>query len=417
MSIGHALKSYPLIICMGPGGVGKTSIAASLGLRAASMGRKTLVLTIDPARRLADAMGLRLGTDSIEEVCTQPLQPLGVELKAPLHAAMFDHATSMDSLIRRVAPSEKIADSILNNRVYRAMAGTLAKSHAYLAMERLHEIMATSSYDLIILDTPPAQNALDILDAPNRLASFLEEGVLRWFLPDDVASSGENDSGAHPKQSTGVIASASQKIREKISAVSGAAAKKLLGVVLGQALVGEMVQFFSAFAQLRQGFLDRAVEMGERLVDPSTGYVLVSSTRLSHLHDTCSLLQGIKQRNISPLAVVFNQSYEVLGEDPNEIVLHHDVDEVSSWSERWLHENWPELERVDIPLVQELLLAIMTNWQTTVAANCRSIKNVAAKSEIKGLDCVKVFVPQQGTEICDLVGLYRLSQFLDNQRS
>ena len=176
-SLGPILQEQDLLVAVGPGGVGKTTISAAMGLEAARMGRNTLVLTIDPAKRLAQALGLTGLDDQVQEVATDELRGDGVEVPGKLYAAMLDTGRSFDALMARVAPTAQARERILNNRVYRAMAGTLARSHAYIAMERLYEAMADPRFDLVILDTPPTRNAIEILDAPGVLTAFLEENV------------------------------------------------------------------------------------------------------------------------------------------------------------------------------------------------------------------------------------------------
>src|SRR5690606_23759175 len=227
--IDELLMRQRLLVAVGPGGVGKTTVSAAIALRAAELGRRTLVLTIDPAKRLADALGLTGLDDRIREVPTDELRKSGVAVPGRLFAAMFDNAASMDTLMQRVAPDADTRDKVLRNRVYRAMAGTLARSHAYLAMERLHEVMSSGHYELVILDTPPARNALDILDAPSRLATFLEEGVVKWFVRADKG----------------------RGLRAKLMQSSGAAALKLFEVVVGKDLAHETIGFFEAFAGMR----------------------------------------------------------------------------------------------------------------------------------------------------------------------
>ena len=298
-TLDELLLSRKLLVAVGPGGVGKTTVSAALGLRAAELGRRTLVLTIDPAKRLADALGLTGLDDRIREVPTTSLAAAGVEVKGTLHAAMFDNATSMDSLMARVAPDNATRDKVLRNRVYRAMAGTLARSHAYLAMERLYEVMSSGDYDLVVLDTPPARNALDILDAPSRLASFLEEGVVKWF--------------AGQKQGSGW--------RAKLMQGSGAAATKLFEVVVGKDLADETIAFFDAFYGMREGFHERAEATQKILRAKDTSFVLVSSADATHLADAEALAQGITSRGVPIGLAVFNRSYErLVANDPLSII-------------------------------------------------------------------------------------------------
>lgn len=301
MSLDALIGQRSLLVCVGPGGVGKTTVAAAMGVRAASQGKKTLVLTIDPARRLADALGLSLGEDKIHPVDLSSVQDQFTASGGSLHAAMFDNAQSMDRLMSRVSPSPETANKILRNRVYRAMAGTLARSHAYLAMERLHEVMTQGSYDLVILDTPPARNALDILDAPGRLTAFLEEGVMKWFTRAKAASEAKG-------------------IRGRLLSAGGAAATKLFSMVAGEVLLREVMDFFDGFSAVRSGFFERSKAVAQMLRAPESAFVLVSSSDIAHLDDAKSLVQGAQERGLSFAASVYNRCYHRLGETDEEII-------------------------------------------------------------------------------------------------
>jgi anion-transporting ArsA/GET3 family ATPase len=290
MNIDHLLRQRNLFVCIGPGGVGKTTVAASVAVRAAAMGRRVLVLTIDPARRLADALGLSLGEDAAHRVDLTALVQAGIEVNGTLEAAMFDQAQSMDHLMTRLAPDEATGQRVLRNRVYRAMAGSLARSHAYLAMERLHEAMTSDRYDLIVLDTPPTRSALDILDAPSRLASFLDEGVIRWFL--------------RPK---------SDSWRAKIMAVGEAAATKLLATVAGESFVHEISEFFESFAALREGFHQRAQVVNQIMRAPTSAFALVSSADSTHMADARALAESLNERGLSLATGIYNRAYEPMG--------------------------------------------------------------------------------------------------------
>ncbi len=287
-NLADIVRTQSLIVCVGPGGVGKTTVSAAVGLAGARAGRKTVVLTIDPARRLADALGLPGLDDEIRPVPveTLPARPDG-QATAPLHAAMVDTAASYASLIRRISPDEATHDRILENRVFQAVSRSLARSHAYVAMERLYDAMQNHDYDLVVLDTPPARNALDILDAPMSLANFLDSRFVEWFLP------GEGPKG----------------IRDRIIASGGAVAKRMLGLITGKKLLDEIVSFLEAFATLREGFAARATTVDTSLREPSTSFVLVSSANPASADDAAWLRHDLERRKVPMAGVVFNQSY------------------------------------------------------------------------------------------------------------
>ncbi len=275
MSVAELCASRSLIVCVGPGGVGKTTFAAGLAVEAARAGRRTAVITIDPARRLADALGL----DGLDDEL-RPVPGL------PLDAAMLDTKAAYDALIRRITDDPEARDRILGNRVYQSFSRTLARSHAYVAMERLHDVTARGQHDLIVLDTPPTRSALDILDAPGRLVQFLDERVLTAFV-------GGGERGA----------------RAWIRARSTEVAMKLFGAMAGDALMEELAGFFEVFFHLRRGFAERAASVQARLADPKTAFVLVTAPDATHLADAAYLRDGLLARGTRIDAVVFNRAF------------------------------------------------------------------------------------------------------------
>jgi anion-transporting ArsA/GET3 family ATPase len=377
MSIADQLADKRLAVCVGPGGVGKTTIAAALALREASRGRRVLVLTIDPARRLAQALGLEGLGDAIKPIDLSTLDPATIAEGGSLHAAMFDQAQSMDDLMRRVSPDAATRDGILHNRVYRAMAGSLARSHAYLAMERLHEVMQTGDYDLVVLDTPPARNALDILDAPGRLMRFLEEGVVKWF----VTTERKGWAG-------------------RLLSGGSAAATKLFGLVVGKDLLDETLAFFRLFYELRHGFRERAEEMQGILREEQTAFVLVSSAETTHLDDARALAKSIASRGVQLRVAALNRSYERLAEDGRELVTHyeHSLREAAG-SDGDGHG--PVLD-----IIEELLRA-------TARKNARAQRSVASLRESLPKGCVDRMVPWLDHDIRDLEGLAELAPYLE----
>lgn len=262
------LNDRKLIVCVGAGGVGKTTTAAAIGLRYARSGKRTLVITIDPAKRLAEALGLDGLTNAPQTIPGEP----------NLDAAMLDIKESFDELIERVAPAET-REKIVGNRVYEAMSRTLARSHAYVSMERLYDCLQQDRWDVVVLDTPPTRSALEILDAPGRLVRFMDEDVLGRFIP--------NEKG---------------KIR-------GGIASKLLSLVVGETLVTELTTFFAAIVSLREGFQERASAMRQLLASQQCAFVLVASTDPMSLSDAAILAEEIQARDRKIDLTLFNQSY------------------------------------------------------------------------------------------------------------
>lgn len=258
---------HRLIVCVGPGGVGKTSLAAAIACHAARAGRRTALLTIDPARRLADALGL----DGLDDRL-RPVEP-------NLDAAMLDTRASYDALVARIEADEEARARIFGNRVYRAFSRTLARSHAYVAMERLYDVRARGEHDLVVLDTPPTRSALEILDAPGRLLSFLDARVLAAF-----------GGGWVQKR-------------------AGRAAQKLLGAIAGAEIVSELAGFFEVFFHLRRGFADRARAVTELLRANDTAFVLVTVPEATTLADAAYLAESLRERGVALDTILFNRAY------------------------------------------------------------------------------------------------------------
>src|SRR6476660_2318330 len=181
-TITDIVEGRGICICAGSGGVGKTTTSAALAAGLASRGQKVCVLTIDPAKRLADSLGLEELGNTPKQVDPKLFEPCGVELKGELWAMMLDAKATFDELVRKHAPDVETRDRILENRIYRQLSNALAGSQEYMAMEKLFEIHQEGQYDFLVLDTPPSRSALDFLDAPKRLTQFIEGRGMQMFM-------------------------------------------------------------------------------------------------------------------------------------------------------------------------------------------------------------------------------------------
>ncbi len=248
----HVLDSASVIVCCGSGGVGKTTTAAVVGLEAARRGRRVVVVTIDPARRLADALGL------VDGLAAEP-QRIGTDATGTgeLWAMMLDAAATFDGLVRRHATSPDQIDGILANPFYKNIAGALSGTQEYMAAEVLHQLHADDRFDLVVVDTPPSRNALDFLEAPGVLSRFLDHKVFKlMMLP--------------TKGGFRIIATATQPILRAI------------GKVVGSDVLADSVAFFQAFSGMEAGFRERAIDVTALIRAPETAFVIVSSPH----HDT-----------------------------------------------------------------------------------------------------------------------------------
>ena len=380
MSFDAEMDARRLVVAVGPGGVGKTTVAAALALREAVRGRRVVVLTIDPAKRLAQAMGLEGLGDEIRRVDLGALRAQGVDVKGELSAAMFDQAESMDDLMTRLSPDAATRDGILRNRVYRAMAGSLARSHAYLATERLYEVMNSGQYDLVVLDTPPARNALDILDAPGRLNRFLEEGVVKWFV------------GKERKGLAGRLLSG-----------GGAAMTKLFAMVVGEELMRETLDFFKVFYTLRDGFRDRADAVQASFRAPTTAFALVSSVDATHLDDARALAQSAASRGVRIDYAIFNRAYERLEADPQ--VLRVEVDPQ-------LKNELDDLAAADPQWSEALRTALVERVREAAQLNAAGLRAAEELAHELPSSCARRIVPAADHDVRDIPGLWALTPAL-----
>ncbi len=283
--LGLALASKRVLVCVGSGGVGKTTVAATLGLRAAVDGRSSLVCTIDPAKRLANALGLSALGNAETQVAASVLKGLGVTPKASLHAMMLDMKQTWDDLITRFAPPEQ-RERILSNRFYQSLSTALAGSQEYIALEKLWELRRRSEYELIVLDTPPTAHALDFLDAPNRVLDFLDNEAARWLLT--------------PALKAG-------KIGLSLFNLGSSYVAKTLSKFTGVETLQELSSFMLALSSMNEGFRERARGVRELLKDPQTGFVLVTAPHPERLDEVTHFHTLLTQNQMEVLALVVNR--------------------------------------------------------------------------------------------------------------
>jgi anion-transporting ArsA/GET3 family ATPase len=249
-AVDELLAGKDICICAGSGGVGKTTTSAAIATGMAARGLRVCVLTIDPAKRLADSLGLRELGNEAKRVDPALFERHGIEMKGELWAMMLDAKATFDELVARQAPDEESRDRVLDNRIYQQISNALAGSQEYMAMEKLFELHTEGRFDLLVLDTPPTRNALDFLDAPRRLTQFIEGRSLRVFM-----------------KPTGLAAR-----------VAGRGATVALGVlkrVVGFDLLADLAEFFNAFSGMVDGFQDRAKRVNGLLSAPHTCFLVV----------------------------------------------------------------------------------------------------------------------------------------------
>ena len=268
--------------------MGKTTVAAAAALGAASrLGGKVLVLTIDPAKRLADALGLE-GIGNVEkQVPAEAFKAAGLEVRGELWAAMLDTKQSWDALVLRHAPDEETAYRILDNKMYENITARFVQSHDYIAMERLFEIHETGKFDLIIIDTPPTRNALDFLDAPKRMADFFGGRLLRWLtMPYRVGG----------KRGARMINVASRPFYQ------------MADRLLGSQFLQDISEFFLNFQSMYGGFVDRANAVERLLHDRRTTFAVVTTLESAPLHEAEFFCEQLMKRDYHLGALVLNRT-------------------------------------------------------------------------------------------------------------
>jgi len=281
-TIDRVVRDQSIVICCGSGGVGKTTTAAAFALEAARLGRRACVVTIDPARRLANALGLDALTN----------RPTRIEGPWPgeLHALMLDPKGTFDDLIQRYSDSPEQAEDIKVNRIYKNLTGTLSGTQEYMAMEKLYELVEEGGFDLVVVDTPPSRNALDFLDAPRRLTHFLENRLFQALMKPTRAGL-------------------------KFMGVAAQALLRTIAKVAGADIVRDAVTFFQAFEGMEEGFRDRAARVRELLVQDDTSFVLVASPRPDSVDEAVHFAGKLVESDMAVTALVVNRVQPRFAED------------------------------------------------------------------------------------------------------
>jgi anion-transporting ArsA/GET3 family ATPase len=276
MMLEEIMRERSVVICCGAGGVGKTTTAAALALGAAERGRRACVVTIDPARRLADALGL-------EELGNLPTKVDG-PWPGELWALMLDTKGTFDDLIRRYAATPNQAARILQNRVYKNISAAMSGTQEYMAAEKLLELHSDGNFDIVVVDTPPSRNALEFLDAPGRLTRLLENRFFRLLVT----------------PARGYMRALSIGLRAFLRTVAS---------VVGTDVVEDTVAFFQAFGGMEEGFRRRASQVQALLADPATCFVLVTAPRRNELVEGRWFVDRLNQMGLKVEAVVINRSH------------------------------------------------------------------------------------------------------------
>ncbi len=285
-SLDGLLAAKEIVIACGPGGVGKTTTAAAAAAMAAYRhGGRVLVLTVDPARRLADALGLAgpggagIGNTEVR-IGTEVFAAAGVVPRGELWAAMLDTKESWDALVRRHAPDPETRQLILANPLYRNISSRFVQSHDYIAMERLYEIHNEGKFDLIVVDTPPTRNALDFLDAPKRMADFFSSRLLRWLIV---------------------------PYRSRLVNLASRPFYQVADRILGTQFIADISEFFVLFQSMYPGFVERAEAVTRLLSDRRTTFMVVSTLEATPVREAEFFSKELTERRLHLGAIVLNK--------------------------------------------------------------------------------------------------------------
>jgi anion-transporting ArsA/GET3 family ATPase len=358
----QALREAKLVVCAGPGGVGKTTTSAALGLRAARSGRRTLVLTIDPAKRLADALGMAtIGSEP------HPVEAEGVP-PGHLWAMMLDVRTALERLVgERVSDAETVG-RLESNRLWKLLTEAMAGMQEYAAVDRLYDQYRSGRYDLIILDTPPSTHALDFLDAAKRLSRLFDRRIIRWLLPAGKAGLGRLFS-------------------------PGAALTKLLGAVLGEAFVTDLVEFFGAADALIDPFQERGDAIRKLLLGPETAFVLVTGPEGRRIDESLGFARELERQGQRATAFVVNRTLAA-----------EDLDTPIAAVAHLLEEHGPE--------AQARVLADLDRFRQALSIQAAHERAACARLVAAVGEPAVVRVPHLGEDVHDLATLHELADRL-----
>jgi anion-transporting ArsA/GET3 family ATPase len=295
VSIAAKLHGKRIVICAGSGGVGKTTTSAALAMGLAAEGRKVAVVTIDPAKRLADSLGLEELDNEPRLVDPGRFAGHGIEMRGEMWAMMLDAKRTFDDLIDRLAPDEKTRDEVLANRIYQELSSAVAGSQEFTAIAKLYDLDRSGEFDVLVLDTPPSRNALDFLDAPDRLTGFLEGRALKVFLAP-----------------TGLAA----RVMGRGTSVVFSVLRRVTGVDLLQ----DLSVFFRALGGLVDGFRERASGVKRLLADPATTFFIVTSPEREPVEEAIFFRGKLREARMPFGGLIVNRvQLDVVDEDPHEV--------------------------------------------------------------------------------------------------
>jgi anion-transporting ArsA/GET3 family ATPase len=366
-SVGEILEGKGICICAGSGGVGKTTTSAAIATGMAARGLKVCVLTIDPAKRLADSLGLEQLGNEAKRVDPELFGRHGIEMEGELWAMMLDAKATFDELVARQAPDEESRDRVLGNRIYQQISSALAGSQEYMAMEKLFELHTEGRFDLLVLDTPPTRNALDFLDAPRRLTQFIEGRSLRVFM-----------------RPTGLAA--------RVAGRGASVALSVLKRIVGFDLLADLAEFFNAFSGMVDGFQARAKRVNNLLADRRTCFLVVCGPQGEPIDEAVYFHRKLVEAKLPFGGVIVNK-------------VHYPAERLRG-------------DGADLPTVlakrlgdADLARRVVENfadYQALAERDARNIDRLAAELRTRGV----IRVPYLDEDVHDLGGLAEINRYL-----
>lgn len=372
------LKSRQIVVVVGSGGVGKTTSSALFAMHAAIEGRRALVMTIDPARRLANALGVEGLDHEIERIDLEMFREFDVEPKGELWATMLDMKTAFDSIIERNVTSDEDREAIHNNRFYHFFSTSLAGAQELSATDRLLDVVRSGKFDLIVLDTPPTANALDFLDAPARFAEALDNDTIRWFI----------DAGSRAVRATNIVN------------VGAGMIVKTLGRFTGMDFFRELGDFLYHLNKVLVGFQERSQETQALLSGNNTAFVIVTSPDPATVREAGFFHRRLDDFKVKLGGVVVNRVRQVLPEDAP---LHASVEELTDTL-----MTLPSSSMYGEKLTQRLAANLLSNAKNFNGLALRDRMTLAELQTEFGEGVDLRTVPMYATDIHSLRGLERV---------
>ena len=365
--IAELLGEKRVCICAGSGGVGKTTTSAAIAAGMAARGKRVAVLTIDPAKRLADSLGLPELGNTERQVDPALFAEAGVDVgDGELWAMMLDAKATFDEVVRRHAPDAETRERILSNRIYQQLSAALAGSQEYMAMEKLFEIWAEDRYDLLVLDTPPTRNALDFLDAPRRLTQFIEGRALQVFI-----------------RPTGLAT----KVFGRASSMGFSVMKRITGVDL----LSDLSEFFQAFSGMVGGFQERAKRVNELLADDRTSFLVVCGPQGEPIDEAVYFHRKLVEARLPFGGVIVNRVHYEDGTDEEPEAL---TEELTS-----------ELGSADLA---GRVAANFADYHALASRDRANVRHLANEMRAR----VVIEVPYLDEDVHDLRGLMEINRYL-----